>query len=142
MKPVIISDELDTNYVRALNSLNVPKTQSWGVVRTFNKAVAVAVSGHLISPIITSWFIPPGGYTLVNSKEESNGYDKITKEEHKKRVLQYKIASCFALALEVALSDIVVDEVANRIGNKNVAKEPKKEKNERNPDPANRNKVK
>ena len=48
----------------------------------------------------------------------------------------------FALALEVALSDVVVDEVADRISNKNVAKEPKRGKNEGNPDPANHNKIK
>lgn len=112
--------------VLALNSLNVPKTQSWGVVRTFSKVVAAVFSNRLISSKIIEWTAPLG------CKEE----------EYNKRMLRYKIASYFAFALEVALSDVVVDEVADRIGNKNVAKEPKKEKNEGNPDPANRKKVK
>lgn len=126
--------------VLALNSLNVPKTQSWGVVRTLSKVIAVFVSSRPIGQKIVEWTVPLG--CKVVAKGESNGHDKITQEEYDKRILRYKIASGFALALEVALSDIVVDEVADRIGNKNVAKEPKKEKNEGNPDPANRKKVK
>ncbi len=124
--------------VLALNILNVPKTQSWGVVRTFSKVVAVVFSDRLIGPITASWFVPPRGCIFVDSKEKSNGYDKMTKKEFDKRVIQQRIALMFALALEVALSDVVVDEVADRIGNKNVVKETKREKNEGNPDPANR----
>ena len=99
--------------VLALNSLNVPKTQSWGVVRTFSKVGAVVFSNRLIGSIMASWFFPKN-CKLVESKEESNGYDKMTKEEFDKRRIQQRIALMFALALEVALSDIVVERAKKR----------------------------
>ena len=71
--------------VLALNSLNVPQTQSWGVVRTLSKAVAVAVSHDLIYRRIIEWIIPSG--TELVGYEDEDDEKKITKKEFDKRVI-------------------------------------------------------
>lgn len=106
-----------------LNTLNVPKAASWSAIRTLSKGIIALALDYFISDKVVYFFFS----SYVDNKKKTSG--------RAGRIIRLRLLNLF---LEFALSDIVVDEVADRIGNKNVSKEQKKAKNDENPSPADR----
>jgi hypothetical protein len=112
-----------------LNTLNVPKAASWSAIRTLSKAVLGAC---IIVPSTKCYRHISSNY-VYNYNFKNKSIKEIKKCCRTRDIFEYILAF-----FEFALVDIVVDKVADRIGNKNVSKEQKKAKNDENPSPADR----